>query len=405
MSVQRKAHVGSREANLRRAKTVVVRPGVATVVIAVAVACLPSIAVADELTEEESAVRIHGFVSQGALWTNRNNYLAHTERGSLEFTEAALTFSKQLDPKLRVGFQLFARDLGTTGNYDAKLDWFGLDYRWRDWLGLRAGRNKIPYGLYNETLDVDAANSVILVPQGVYRTTNRDFLLAQTGIELYGYRPIGRLGALDYRAYFGTIFLGLESSPFVQIIEIDVPWVTGGRLMWETPMKGMRIGGSVLAGEINGDFLQIGMPVSIATRQTLTLASFEYSDDPLTFVVEYGRGFGKGSSTTPMGMEMVKVTAEWGHALVSYRLRPWLQPSLYYSLYYPNVDVRVGKESRQHDAAATLRFDITPSWLLKVEAHAMRGTAQLSAELNDGLPPSQLRNKWYLLAAKTTVYF
>ena len=36
-------------------------------------------------------------------------------------------------------------------------DWFDLDYRWKDWLGLRAGRVKLPYGLYNDTSDIDAA--------------------------------------------------------------------------------------------------------------------------------------------------------------------------------------------------------------------------------------------------------
>ena len=42
--------------------------------------------------------------------------------------------------RLRVGIQLFAYDLGKLGNYTERADWFYLDYRLKDWLGVRAGR-------------------------------------------------------------------------------------------------------------------------------------------------------------------------------------------------------------------------------------------------------------------------
>src|SRR5690554_1155458 len=68
-------------------------------------------------------VDVHGIVSQGFLKTTRNNYLALTEQGSFEFTEAVLNITRPLDDTLNVGFQLFARDLGPIGNYDARFDW------------------------------------------------------------------------------------------------------------------------------------------------------------------------------------------------------------------------------------------------------------------------------------------
>ena len=98
-----------------------------------------------------------------------------------------------------MGVQIFARDLGPIGDYGVKADWFYLDYRWRDWLGVRAGRNKIPFGLYNDASDADSARVPVLLPQSVYPTRNRDFLLAQTGVEVYGYLGLGPGGALDYR--------------------------------------------------------------------------------------------------------------------------------------------------------------------------------------------------------------
>jgi hypothetical protein len=361
---------------------------------------------AEELTAEEAAVQIHGFVSQGALLSSDNNFLAESERGSLEFTEAGIALSKQLDPRLRVGFQLFARDLGPTGNYSAKLDWFNLDYRWRDWLGIRAGRTKLPFGLYNEFVDVDAAYAAVLLPQSVYSITSRDFLLAQTGVELYGYYRLGeRAGALDYRAYLGSIYLSIPSTPEVQVVDIDVPYVAGGRLIWETPLDGVRIGGSLLTGQIDGDFIQFGMPVQLLIRQKNVLGSIEYTADSLVFSAEYGRGFSNNKLTVPLMPDAnakAKTTSEFGYLMATYRLTSWLQPAAYYSLHYPNKDKREGPAGRQHDAALSLRFDITPNWILKLEGHHMRGTASLQSTLND---PTSLVNRWYLLAAKTTVYF
>src|SRR5277367_840166 len=99
-----------------------------------------------------------------------NNYLTRSSRGSLEFAELGVNFQSQLTDRLSVGFQLFSRDLGPIGNYEMKADWFALDYHWRDWLGLRAGRIKLPFGLYNETSDIDAARVAVLLPQGFYPT-------------------------------------------------------------------------------------------------------------------------------------------------------------------------------------------------------------------------------------------
>ena len=125
--------------------------------------------------------------------------------------------------------QLFAQDLGPTGNYNAKMDWFYLDYRWQDWLGFRAGRVKIPFGLYNEINDIDSARVPVLLPQSVYPSENRNYLLAQTGAELYGYLSCASAGALDYRSTAGTIFVDTThaaGSPY-QLQSFNVPYLVG----------------------------------------------------------------------------------------------------------------------------------------------------------------------------------
>lgn len=85
---------------------------------------------------------VHAFVSQGFVLTSGNNYLVKSKDGSFELSEVGINFTEAVTDKLRFGLQLFAHKPATGGSYNAKADWFYLDYRWTDWLGFRAGRTK-----------------------------------------------------------------------------------------------------------------------------------------------------------------------------------------------------------------------------------------------------------------------
>src|SRR4051812_19909507 len=92
-------------------------------------------------------VQIHGFLSEGFARTSDNNYLRmSTTQGSF-FTEAGVNASVQIAEKLRIGAQVYDRDIGELGKGRLYLDWTFVDYRWKDWLGIRAGKVKTPLGL------------------------------------------------------------------------------------------------------------------------------------------------------------------------------------------------------------------------------------------------------------------
>lgn len=355
------------------------------------------------------AVEIHGFVSQGFILTTDNNYLADSEDGSFELNEVGVNLTAPVTESLRLGVQFFARDLGPIGDYTAKLDWFYLDYRWRDWLGLRAGRVKVPFGLYNDVADVDPANNSVLLPQSVYPSQNRDFLLAQTGVELYGFHRLGEhAGALDYRLYGGTIFLELPSSnPTITVSSVKVPYLVGGRLFWETPLDGLRVGGSLQALRLDTTFQLQGRaePVTLKLPAVLWVASLEYIRPALRIAAEYSRWNVDVESSDQMIYPDRTEVSERAYAMASYRVTPWLQPGVYYSLLFPDVDDREGREHVQHDVAGTLRFDINGYWLVKLEAHYMNGTAGLTTTLNGGRQLDTLEDSWAVFLAKTTAYF
>lgn len=365
------------------------------------------------------AVDVHGFVSQGFIKTTENNYLGPSERGSFELTEAALNFTHSPLDELRIGVQLFVHDLGPFGNYQPQFDWYYLDYRFFDWLGVRAGRTKIPFGLYNELNDIDAARVPVLLPQSVYPVSSREWLLAQTGAELYGDVALGGVGTLSYRLYGGTIYLD-PTNVSASVLGFTVPYVIGARVMWQTPLDGLVVGGSVQtlrpeievvpsADDIAMYMEQMVLPADFAGTLTgripvkLAVASLEYERGDLLLAAEYLRTYLDLESS--LAQPTQHFVSDSLYALGAYRLTWWLWPSFYYALVREDPPALVGPVQYHHDVALTLRHDINAHWLLKLEGHYMHGTRGLSPELNGGTRVDQLENDWGVFLLKTTAYF
>jgi hypothetical protein len=370
-------------------------------------------------------VEVHGFVSQGFMLSSRVNYLTHSRRGNFEFTEVGLNVTKSIGDRLSVGMQLFARDLGTIGNYRPQFDWFYLDYRFKDWLGLRAGRTKLPFGLYNEQSDIDSARVPILLPQSVYSITSRDFLLAQTGFELYGYVPLGPVGAFDYRLYGGTIFIESTTfaSPDAHVNDIDVPYLAGGRALWRTPLDGLTVGGSLQLLKLDIDYTvsdafveglkareivgpDFGNRLTYKIPAVLWVGSLEYAAHDVTLAAEYSRWRTESRirPVIPIYPDSDQTATRW-YVMGSYRAATWVSPGAYYAVWQNGVAGPNTRNKYQQDLAVTARFDVTPNWLWKLEGHYMRGTAALRSALNANTSTATLPREWTVLMVKTTAYF
>jgi hypothetical protein len=371
--------------------------------------------------DEDPFVEIHGFVSQGAIKTYTNNWLVRDSvDGSLEFSEAGINFTKMLGDDFRVGIQFFARDLGAIGDYKPQFDWYYLDYRATDWFGLRAGRLKLPLGLYNDTSDIDSARVPVFLPQSVYPIQSRDYFLAQTGGEVYGYLDIGDAGALDYRAYVGTIFIDIPAFSAAGTTAVSIPYLYGGRVLWHAPLQGLRLGASAqrLRFDVrytpSRDVLAtFPMPlpddfdgnVELSAPITIGVASVEYAADDILLSAEYIRQWATVRSSLPAVYPENDPTSEGFYAMASYHVTSWFTPGAYYSLRFPDVDDRRGRDAYQHDIALTVRYDLTDHWLFKLEGHFMSGTASLDPALNEGAPREELPRDWGAFFAKTTAYF
>jgi hypothetical protein len=354
------------------------------------------------------SVEIHGFGSQGFILTTGNDYIApDTTHGSFHFTEAGVNLTKDIGDKIRFGVQAFAQNFARGGNFNLQLDWFYLGYQWRDWLGVRFGRLKIPFGMYNEVNDIDSARVPVLLPQSTYPIQGRNFLFAQTGVELYGFARSRHAGALEYRLYLGAIFIDpaiiVPAGSPVQL-RLNVRYVAGGRLFWELPVDGLRLGVSVLSVHLDADAFAAGMTIPIANQSLLGMASVEYAGRRLVLTAEYALWHTHQES--PLPSSNLTGTSERSYAMLAYRVAPWFHPALYYALYFRDVHHRdANSAERQNDAALTLRFDVADNLILKLESHLMEGTAGLVAPLSVTAPPVNPDRVWGVFLLKATGYF
>jgi hypothetical protein len=342
--------------------------------------------------------------------------------------EVGVNVSSELTDRLRAGVQVFARNVGSV-DQEPRIDWAFADYRWQQWLGFRAGIIKMPFGLYNEHIDIDSAHVPILLPQAVYPLRNRDVLLSQTGVAAYGNYALGAAGELDYQAWLGTLTIPRSALELVgaSLDEVDDKYVTGAQLFWSPPVEGLRIGGTYLRASIDfrvtldaatvDQLIMLGLvpadfdgELVISQRpDTLVVGSAEYVHDELTLAAEYSRWLKHQQTTLSMLIPAFDEDAERFYALASYRLSSQLEAGAYYSAAFKDVDDRGGRDEMvyperyyafQRDAAMSLRYDVNDHWLWKLEGHFIDGTADLSQEVNAA--PDRY---WGLFLFKTTVWF
>jgi hypothetical protein len=401
-------------------------------------------------------VTLHGFVSQSFLQTSDNIYLGlESTDGTWAYTEEALNFTVNPTPKLRIGAQLVGRDLGPQGNHKVFMDWALGDYRFVDEIGIRAGRMKLPVGLYNNVFDADMARPEILQPDSLYPQNQRDFRNTVEGVQVYGTLRLGGAGFLDYEGWSGTMDLdeafvvprymsdgalqllpalqasGLQNASYVlnqSNGRLDTTF--GGILEWRPPVAGLRLKGSV--GEATAHFSSVvtysgsfgPLPVSIPVRTDLRLRerydlyfSAEYQRGGLRISAEHLRGDTRIENTIdglpgtgPITTYLTKEPRS-SYAQVAYRFNPHFQASTYYSVYYPDAQDKDGQQlaltgqpdfrAWQKDWTLTGRVDINNHWLFKAEFHVIDGTAALNLSDN----PGGFKKDWNMFIARTTLYF
>ena len=365
---------------------------------------------------DASDIQIGGYVSQGYLQTDHNNYLADTKRGSFEFNEMGINFQTHPAEKTMVGIQISARDLGEVENDQVNVSWAFGEYVWREWLGVRAGIIKIPYGLYNDTRDYDMLRTSILLPSSVYNEWLRDSFNNMKGIQFFGNVMLGMGGLLKYQIQGGdsptstdsgtALYIKNASSSVASVDGLENDKVYNANLIWVTPLEGLRLGYNYFYAAEGLQYVTLTNNAAAIIKNEdaqSNIISIEYLYRDLQLAAEYLTQEVKSKTSIPsLGIYNPSSKIKGGdryYVRGSYRFTDWFETGLYYSMFESNKDVS-SDANELEDICLSLRFDINESWIAKTEIHKMTGLYGVFPE-DDG----SLDKDWMLYAAKLSYYF
>lgn len=356
---------------------------------------------AQELKLFDRTVQVHGYLSQGFIYTNHNNWLTmDTADGSGAMTDMALNASSQITDKFRVGAQVFDRNLGQLGQYHPTLDWAFADYRFKPWLGIRGGKVKTTLGLYNDTQDQDFLRVFALLPQSVYPSDLRDTTIAHVGGDIYGAVTLKhRLGELFYTAYAGHSTDGAYSGYTYLASQYGVSYKDsralkyGGDLRWKTPLRGLLIGASRLNQDTTAQATSVnpfnpqGGPLSykaVSKADWTNQFYGEFTAGKLKIDSEYRRFFHDGLAFFDE-LETIADVRAW-YVSGTYRVTKRLAVGSYYSRYsitsvsggplaaaVPNETDTSLPQNHIYDKDISACVDLNRFWKVKVEGHFMNG--------------------------------
>jgi hypothetical protein len=341
----------------------------------------------DDLAQK---VQFHGFVTQGVLLSNNNNYLgANTSDGSSQWTDAALSVSSNLNDKLRGGIQLHFYQLGTFGGDNVQIDWASADYRFNDKVGVRAGKVKTVFGLFNDSQDVDAVHMWALLPEPFYAPDNKSYTLAHYGGDVYGTINLGKkFGKLAYTGYGGEHSVDLNSG-YVQEMQDDTHnaltfnqapsgSVFGGDLRWHLPLQGVLVGASIYKTHITGTGIQNAGGFVVTHDEPVDFYA-RYEKGKLFVGGEYKRTPFSGTITVndiaplPVVVPAVVDQRAW-YVMGTYHLLDKLSVGTYYTHEQDNKANTSLSQNYFKDWTISSRYDFNSYFYAKAEGHFIDGT-------------------------------
>lgn len=362
---------------------------------------------AQEFKLFDRRIQVHGFASQGFVYTSNNNWLTmNTSQGSAAFTDFGVNVSSAVTDKFRIGAQIYDRNVGNIGGWRPEIDWAYGDYRLTNWFGVRGGKVKTTFGLYNDTQDMDLLHTWAILPQSIYPLDLRSSTIAHVGGDIYGTVTLPRkMGSLSYTSFAGErpqdprggFVLGLASVGLT--MHSYGGWMQGEDLRWNTPVKGLLVGASLMNQHITGNGVLTGSASGntfLSQLLSLPVGSQEREhskkDDYSQYYVEYTWGrlrvdgeyrrelrdewvgyYLPGSTGLAVTFDAVADSRAW-YGAAAYRVSKRIEVGNYYSWFIANWSGdQSAPANHVYDRVVTGRIDLSSHWYAKVEGHWMDG--------------------------------
>jgi len=373
---------------------------------------LAAVAPAGAQSLDDLNIQLHGYATQGFLYTTNNNILTtSSSNGSPDWTEAVVNLSATPVSGLRVAVQGRYELLGNYAN-QITLDYAAADYKVDENFGVRFGKVKIPSGLFNEIQDIDPSYMWALLPQSVYPISSRNGQLALFGGVGYGTFDLKKLGKLEYRAWGGEAVIPGNDGYWTSYVEEGINFneltgvQTGGALHWKTPLTGLMIGLSdarIGLEKASGTSAYGALNFTVASGNSPDLFA-RYEKKKLMVAGEYHRQPGQyqlqfGGPTAPFAPFDLRAM----YAMATYKITDKLTAGVYdsdYNSHSPGTALGPAKYSKDWTVGG--RYDFSQYLYAKAEEHFIDGT---SIGYDTALNPNGLKPNTKLTVLKVGVSF
>ncbi|MGR8952013.1 MAG: hypothetical protein ACU83V_06335 [Gammaproteobacteria bacterium] len=378
---------------------------------------LPRAGVAGYLPDE---IQVHGFLAQSMFHTSDNNLFGQSDDGiSMGITEIGLNASYQPHDRLSFAIQGLYRRAGDIDRGSVRVDYGLADLTlWEHdtgRIGLRAGRTKIPFGLYNETRDVAFTHPTILLPQGIYFDRSRSLLTSADGGSFYVEQrtdygdfvfkfnyaePLGDNEEIR-STLLGPAAMGEFSAQPAIATQLSYE-LNGGEYIFAVSHMDLKLDYRPLPGDRFMDGRSHIRPL---------MFSAQYNGEKLTLTGEYDYRWNtwKGYQTIP---DRQTITESW-YVQGSYQILPRWQATVRYDTIVADTDNRHGDGLDRiglpnyiafaQDWMVGLRWDISESWMLRGEYHRVHGTIWLPQA--DNPDPLKTAQDWDLFGLQMSFRF
>ena len=363
-----------------------------------------------ELAED---LQVHGFFTQNAVSTSGNNMYGKSDNSiSTDFTEAGLNLFYKPFENISFSFQGLYRNAGNVDNDTVDIDYAFVDFNLKNYksgrYGLRLGRVKNPFGLYNETRDVAFTTPSIILPQGIYFDGSRSLLLSSDGMQFY-WEHILNNGDFNFRLNYGNtrndndeiLYSVIPNSPLsnglpaprgdLESIGSDPAFLAymsyelnGGEYVYAFSYADVKLYYDPKAF----DYYQNG-----TTEFKRFVLSAQYNGEKWSVMGEFSQQDNKFKNFNTVLFPDLDSTSESWYLQVGYRFQPKWQLYGRYDETYKDKDNRNGKGLMERtglpdhivfskDIMMGIRWDVNSSMMVRAEYHNINGSSWLTSADN-----------------------
>jgi hypothetical protein len=341
----------------------------------------------------------NAFISQTAIYTSDYNFLSESDDTlSFDLWEAGLLVSSVVKDKLNFSAQVLGRKVSEVSGDDLRVDYAFFSYHFyqtmTDTLGVRLGRIRSSYGLYNETRDIPHTRTGIIMPQSIYFDMTRNSFYSADGIELFGYRDIGdqRLSA---QIFFSKPVADEDETGEVAALgpsNLEGDKSLLAKISYGSEYDGFRTSFTYYRPEYTGDVsFPIGSNVFSDANASLysesMVTSLEYNQFDWSLTVEYLRH--KFQTTIP-GLSVIpgKKVKNAGYEEAFYiqgvyRLTEQWEAYMRYDSSERHINRTLANHEKWHDINVGGSFRPNENWLLRAEVHYIEGISRLLSRDNE----------------------